>query len=326
MTSLPASNEPVIIIGSGLSGLVAATELIQRKIKTVFVDQENENSLGGQAYWSLGGLFCVNSTDQREMGIKDSRELAMQDWLGSAGFDREDKQDYWPRRWAEAYVNFATDELENYVKKRGLKFASVEWIERGSGDVNGHGNSVPRMHIAWGCGPGVLRIFADPVKVAAASKDPLVEFKFRHRVDEIVVDVNTGAAIGVRGQVLEPSDAPRGVATSRSLTGSSFDIRGRAVLIASGGIGGNLEAIKKHWPVDKLGPRVPQSFVIGVPAHVDGRMLDIAQETGASIVNTDRMWHYTEGMQNWNPIWPVCLASTIPSFIGLISSSYMAFG
>ena len=312
MTSSSSSGEPVIIIGSGLSGLVAATELIARKIKTVIVDQENENSLGGQAYWSLGGLFCVNSADQREMGIKDSRELALQDWLSAAGFDREDKQDYWPRRWAEAYVNFATDELEDYVKKRGLRFASVEWIERGSGDVNGPGNSIPRMHIAWGCGPGVLRIFADPVKAAATSEDGLVEFKFRHQVDELVIDDKTGAAIGVRGETLEPSDAPRGVATSRTLTGTPFDIRGRAVLIASGGIGGNLEAIKKHWPVEQFGHRVPHSFVVGVPAHVDGRMIEIAQVSGASIVNTDRMWHYTEGMQNWNPIWPLHGIRIIP--------------
>ena len=162
----------------------------------------------------------------------------------------------------------------------------------------------------WGCGPGVVKIFAEPVK--AASKDGLVEFKFRHRVDEIVVDDNTGAAIGVRGQILEPSDTPRGVASSRTLTGSSFDIRGKAVLIASGGIGGNIEAIRKHWPVHRLGPRVPQSFVIGVPAHVDGRMLDIAHDTGASIVNTDRMWHYTEGMQNWNPVWPLHGIRIIP--------------
>ena len=300
--STSPSNGPVIIVGGGLAGLVAASELSQRKIKSVIVDQENEKSLGGQAYWSLGGLFCVNSTEQRHLGIKDCRELAMSDWINSAAFDRDDKEDYWPRRWAEAFVNFATDEMEDFVKKRGLKFASVQWLERGGGDVSGHGNSVPRMHIAWGCGPEVVRIFAEPVK--AASMEGLVEFKFRHRVDEIVVDDKTGAAVGVKGQILEPTDADRGVATSRKPTGQAFDLHGKAVLIASGGIGGNLEAIRKHWPVDRFGPRVPESFVQGVPAHVDGRMVDIAQKSGANIVNMDRMWHYTEGMFDWEPVWP----------------------
>lgn len=306
---MPSSSGPVIIVGGGLAGLVAASELIKRKIKVVIVDQENEKSLGGQAYWSLGGLFCVDSTEQRRMGIKDNRDLAMQDWMNSAGFDRGGKEDYWPRRWAEAFVNFATDEMEDFVKQRGLKFAGVEWLERGCGDVNGHGNSVPRMHIAWGSGPEVVRIFAEPVR--AAARDGLVEFKFRHRVDEIIVDDKTGAALGVKGQTLEPTDADRGIATSRKTTGG-FDIRGKAVLIASGGIGGNIEAIRKHWPADRLGPRVPESFVVGVPAHVDGRMIDIAKASGANVINTHRMWHYTEGMRNWNPLWPMHGIRIIP--------------
>lgn len=290
----------VIIVGGGLSGLVAAYELSKRNVRTVIVDQEGEVSLGGQAFWSLGGIFCVDSKDQRKFGVKDSRELAMKDWMNSAGFDRE-KEDHWPRKWAEAFVNFAADEMESYVKSLGLKFLEVGWAERGAGSANGHGNSVPRFHLTWGTGPEVVRIFAEPVK--AAAKKGLIKFLFRHKVDELIVDDNTGAAIGVRGQILEPTNTERGVASSRVSIGP-YEIHGRAILVASGGIGGNVEAVKKHWPVDRLGPRVPQSFVVGVPAHVDGRMIDIAQDAGAHVVNSDRMWHYTEGLANWNPIWP----------------------
>ncbi|OKL61599.1 KsdD-like steroid dehydrogenase [Talaromyces atroroseus] len=289
----------VIIIGGGLAGLVAATELSKRKVRTIIVDQENEANLGGQAYWSLGGLFCVNSAAQRRLGIEDSRELAMQDWLNTAGFDRD--TDFWPRKWAQAFVDFATDELETYLRDVGISFSSVGWAERGSGSANGHGNSVPRFHITWGTGPAVVKAFEKPVREAA--KNDIVQFRFRHKVDQIIVDENTGAAVGVRGQVLEPSDTARGIESSRTAI-DSFEIRGGNIIITSGGIGANLDMVRKNWPVDRLGPRVPQSFVIGVPAYVDGRMIQVAEEAGANVINRDRMWHYTEGLHNWNSIWP----------------------
>lgn len=291
--------KPVIIVGGGLAGLVAAFELAERKVPTLIIDQENESNLGGQAFWSLGGLFLVNSYYQRRMGIKDSRELAMRDWLGSAQFDRD--EDYWPRQWAKAFVDFATDEFEDYLRARGLGFLfNVGWAERGDGRSDGHGNSVPRFHVAWGAGPEVVRIFQEPVQKAAA--EGLVQFKFRHQVDELIVD-GTGRAVGVKGSILEQDDSARGVKTSRTVV-DSFEIHGSAIIVTSGGIGGNIEAVKKAWPVDRLGPKVPDNFVIGVPAHVDGRMLQISENVGANIVNRDRMWHYTEGLQNWDPIWP----------------------
>ena len=242
----------------------------------------------------------VNSAHQRRMGIKDSRELAVRDWQNSAKFDRE-VEDYWPRKWAEAFVNFATDEMEDYVKDRGMGFLfNVGWAERGAGVAYGHGNSVPRFHLTWGTGPEVVRVFKEPVE--KAEKNGSVEFKFRHMVDEVIVDKD-GKAIGVKGRILEQDDSARGIKSSRTVV-DSFEIYGSSVLVSSGGIGGNVETVKKVWPVDRLGPKVPEHFVVGVPAHVDGRMIDIAGDAGANLINRDRMWHYTEGLKNWNPIWP----------------------
>lgn len=309
MASSVDPERPVIIVGAGLAGLVAAYELSERGVPTLLLDQEGPASLGGQAFWSLGGLFVVDSAEQRRLGIKDSRELAMQDWEGSAQFDRggegetrgPEDEDYWPRRWAGAFVDFATDQMEDYVKSKGLGFLfSVGWAERGAGRADGHGNSVPRFHLTWGTGPEVVRIFAEPVK--KAEEAGIVSFKFRHVVDELIVD-ESGRAVGVRGRVLEDDGAERGVRSSRVAV-DDFEIYGSAVVVSSGGIGGNPEAVKAVWPVDRLGPKVPEHFVLGVPHHVDGRMIGIAESAGANLINRDRMWHYTEGLHNWDPIWP----------------------
>jgi len=199
----------VIVVGAGLAGLaglVATAELADAGGRVILLDQEPEASLGGQAFWSLGGLFLVDSPEQRRVRIHDSPRLALQDWLGSAGFDRP--EDAWPRRWAEAYVEFAAGEKRQWLYDQGVRFVPTPgWAERGGYLATEHGNSVPRFHVTWGAGPGVL----------------------------------------------EPSE--------------------RRV---RDGVGRGL---------------------------VDGRMLQITKDAGASIINPDRMWHYTEGIENWSPIW-----------------------
>jgi predicted oxidoreductase len=261
----------------------------------LLLDQEPEASLGGQAFWSFGGLFLVDSPEQRRMGVKDSRDLALQDWMGSAGFDRP--EDEWPRKWADAYVSFAAGEKRSWLHARGVRFFPVVgWAERGGYHATGHGNSVPRFHVTWGTGPGVLAPFERRVREAAA--EGLVTFAFRHRVDELTV--TDGQVTGVKGAVLEPSDAARGVASSRAVAGE-FDLTAQAVLLTTGGIGANHDLVRASWPA-RLGS-APEHMLTGVPAHVDGRMMQIAQDAGANIINPDRMWHYVEGVTNWNPIW-----------------------
>ncbi|GHE50025.1 FAD-binding dehydrogenase [Streptomyces vinaceus] len=285
----------VIVIGAGLAGLVATAELVDAGRKVILLDQEPEQSIGGQAHWSFGGLFFVDSPEQRRMRIKDSRELALQDWRGTAGFDRE--EDAWPRRWAEAYVDFAAGEKRPWLHARGVRFFPVVgWAERGGYDANGHGNSVPRFHITWGTGPGLVAPFEQRVRAGAARG--LVQLRFRHRVTGLAR--TAGALDTVTGEVLEPSDAVRGTASGRGSTGT-FSLRAQAVIVTSGGIGGNHDLVRAQWP-DRLGTP-PQRMLSGVPAHVDGLMLGIAERAGASHINKDRMWHYTEGIGNWDPIW-----------------------
>ncbi len=285
----------VIVIGAGLAGLTAATELADAGKKVILLDQEPEASLGGQAFWSFGGLMLVNSPEQRRLGIRDSRELAMQDWLGAAAFDRD--EDEWPRRWAEAYVDFAAGEKRSWLYGMGVRFFPVVgWAERGGYLATGHGNSVPRFHLSWGTGPALIEPFVR--RVREAEKNGLISLRFRHRVTSLT---KTGGRVdGVQGEILEPSNVERGQKSSRKVFGN-FSLKAQAVIVTSGGIGGNHELVRKHWPKRMGEP--PKHMLSGVPDHVDGRMLEAAGAAGGRIINSDRMWHYPEGIDNYAPIW-----------------------
>jgi predicted oxidoreductase len=290
-----AMDADVIVVGGGLSGLVATHELVGAGLRVLLVEQEPEQSLGGQAIWSLGGLFLVNTPLQRRMGIRDSYELAFQDWMGTAGFDR--KEDEWPRKWAEAYIGFAAGEKYSWLRGLGIRFYPiVGWAERGGGVAKGRGNSVPRFHVTWGTGPGVLEPFL--AEVGEAVKKGTARLCFRHQVDELIV--TGGIVTGVRGSILEASGVGRGSGSSRKVVGE-FSYTAQAVIVASGGIGANLDLVRSNWP-KRLGAP-PSSLLSGVPEHVDGRMLAVSQRVGGHIINSDRMWHYTEGVTNWDPIW-----------------------
>jgi uncharacterized protein len=287
----------VIVVGGGLAGLAATAELADAGRRVLLLDQEGEQSLGGQAFWSFGGLFFVDSPEQRRLRIKDSHELAWQDWLGTAGFDRE--EDHWPRQWAEAYVDFASGEKRAWLHQMGHRvFPVVGWAERGGDTATGHGNSVPRFHITWGTGPGIVEPFER--RVRAAVDRGLVTLCMRHQVDEILT--SNGSVGGVRGTLLEPTSVARGQSSSRTKVGE-FEFHAQAVIVSAGGIGGNHELVRKAWP-KRLGTP-PKHMISGVPAHVDGRMMQISQDAGGHIINPDRMWHYVEGIHNWNPIWPM---------------------
>ncbi|MEH6938453.1 FAD-binding dehydrogenase [Bacillus sp. JJ664] len=286
-----------IVVGAGLAGLVATAEIADAGKKVLLLDQEPEASLGGQAWWSFGGLFLVDTPEQRRLGIRDSKDLAWQDWLGTAGFDREEDEDYWGKKWAEAYVDFAAGEKRSWLYNMGVRFFPVVgWPERGGYLAEGHGNSVPRFHIVWGTGPGLVAPFEK--RVREHMKNGLVDYRPRHRINQLLTQED--AVVGVSGAILEESSANRGEDSSRVEIGE-FTYEAESVLVSSGGIGANFDLIRQNWP-SRLG-QPPKKMISGVPAHVDGRMLAITEKAGGRIVNRDRMWHYTEGLKNWNPVW-----------------------
>lgn len=287
----------VIVVGAGLAGLVAAAEIADAGKSVLLLDQEGEQNLGGQAFWSFGGLFFVDSPEQRHLGIQDNRELALSDWMNTAGFDRA--EDHWPKRWAEAYIDFAAGEKRSWLHAQGMRwFPAVGWAERGAAGAGLAGNSVPRFHVTWGTGPGVVEPFERRVRAHVASGR--IRFRFRHRVKALTV--TNGVVVGVSGDVLDPSTVGRGETSSRAVSGD-FACTASAVIVTSGGIGGNHDLVRKYWPTERLGP-APAFMVAGVPKHVDGEMQQIAVNAGAHLINPDRMWHYTEGLRNWSPIWP----------------------
>lgn len=286
-----------IIIGGGLAGLVAACELVDRKKRVLILEQEGENSLGGQAFWSLGGLFMIDTPEQRRMRIKDNHTLAKNDWMGSAQFDRP--EDHWPRKWAEAYLDFAAGEMRPWLYEMGMRwFPVVGWAERGGSFADGHGNSVPRFHITWGTGLGVLEPFIARIQEAVSAGH--AEIKYRHRVTKLTT--KNEAITGVEGTILETDTVERGQKSSQKEVGNfAFDTPN--VIVTSGGIGGNEKLVREAWPTERLG-NPPKKMLSGVPHHVDGKMIAISKKAGAATINEDRMWHYTEGVKNFAPIWP----------------------
>ncbi|MBL3687328.1 FAD-binding dehydrogenase [Leucobacter zeae] len=290
----------VIIVGAGLSGLVAARECSRAGLKTVIIDQEGPQDLGGQAWWSFGGLFIVDSPEQRRLGVRDSFDLAWQDWRGSAQWDRlgDGGADAWAERWGRAYVEFAAGEKRAWIREAGIELTPVVgWAERGDLTAGGHGNSVPRFHVPWGTGTGVVEPFiADARRAVDAGRTRILH---RHRCDGFIVEA--GAVVGVRGAVLAADGNRRGAPSTREEAGE-FELRAAAVIVASGGIGGDHDLVRRFWP-ERLGTP-PERMVTGVPAYVDGRAIDLAGAAGARLVNRDRMWHYTEGVRNWDPVWP----------------------
>lgn len=284
----------VVVVGAGLAGLVATAELTAAGRRVLLLDQENRRSLGGQAFWSFGGLFLVDSPEQRRLGVRDSAELALADWLGSARFDESDAHG---RAWATAFVEFAAGPMRAWLHGLGVRwFPLVQWAERGGAFPGDHGNSVPRFHVTWGTGPGVLEPFVRALLDARTAG--LVDVRFRHRVTDLVT--TDGRVTGVRGEVLAPDDAARAVPTSRAAV-RPFTVTADTVLVATGGIGADHARVRALWPASA--GRLPDRMLSGVPDHVDGSGIAAARAAGAAVVHEDRMWHYPEGVADHSPVW-----------------------
>ncbi len=277
----------VVVIGAGLAGMVTALELLDAGKRVVMLDAAARDRFGGLALSSFGGMFFVDSPEQRKNGIKDSVDLAMGDWVR---YGELDPDDVWPYRWAEAYVNRCTEEVRDWLAERDVSFfRAVGWTERG---YFVPGNSVPRFHIVWGTGEGIVLPLIP--RLEAHEKAGRLQLHFGHTVDGITQE--GGQVVGCHG----------------THGAGSFEAKGDAVVIAAGGIAGNHDKVREVWPRDQWG-EPPEPMLNGSFPEADGKLLDRAQELGANITHLEKMWNYAAGVRHWEPAFPNHGLSLVPA-------------
>ena len=287
----------VLVIGAGLSGLVAAAEAADAGRRVFLLDQEPAASIGGQAYWSFGGLFLVNSPSSAGWG---SRTRPSWPWpTGSEPLISIDPKIIGRGNGPRPTWTSRPTRSDPGSRNRAFRCSrSSSRAERGGYQAGGHGNSVPRFHIAWGTGPGILTPFVR--RVIDHVRTGKIVLLFRHRVTQLTT---FGRRVtGVAGEILAPSAVARGEQSSREVVGD-FVLSAGSVIVTSGGIGGNHDLVRRNWPAG-FG-EAPANMISGVPASTDGLMLGVAQAAGGRLINEDRMWHYPEGIINHSPIWPL---------------------
>jgi predicted oxidoreductase len=288
----------VVIIGAGIAGLVVTLELLERAgglDRLLLVDRCEPHEVGGLAREAFGGMFMVDTREQRRSGIQDSVELALEDWNRVADFGPEDD---WPRRWAEAYVSRARDEVGGWLKRYGVRFFPVvNWAERG---VYGDGNSVPRFHLAWGCGKALVDSLWAAIQ--GHPRRGALEVRFRTRVAELLTE---GAGVSGCRIVREGEPEEEG-----------SQVRAAQVVIAAGGVGGNLDIVRRDWP-SELGPPPPE-ILMGSHYYADGAMHDEASRIGANVTHISRMWNYADAVRHPFPRRPLHGIKLIPPRSGLV--------
>jgi predicted oxidoreductase len=267
----------IAVIGGGLAGLVTAIELLDHNKKAIILERDKEEKFGGLAKESFGGIMMVGTPHQKKMGIKDSPELALSDWHRVARFDNKDT---WPRQWAEAYVNRSKELIWDWLSKRGVSFLPVvNWPERG---LFYPGNSVPRWHIAWGTGYGIIEALLSHLETHPRRNN--LQVFFNHRVNRLISTNNkiTGCAGILEG------------------TNQEFSAEAGAVVIASGGMcGGDLSKVRENWYKPWGSP--PKKLLNGSHRYADGKMLEVVAGLGGTITHLDKQWHYATGIHHPNP-------------------------
>jgi uncharacterized protein len=310
-----------IVVGAGLAGLVCTLELLRAGHGVLLLDRCQPRELGGLAREAFGGMFMVDSPEQRRGRIHDSERLALEDWRRIAEFEPEDE---WPQRWAEQYVTRARDDVGGWLREIGVRFFPVvNWAERGN---FGDGNSVPRFHMTWGTGKRLVQAVWGAIE--AHPRRTALEVRFGARVSELLIE--HGHAVGCRvvpehtrtdekkregparaGQGAAQSEtgagAPRS-GTERSETAAkppsgseAYEVRAtRAVVIAAGGIGGNLDIVRREWPTERLGTP-PQRILMGSHRYADGMLHDEVKRVGGNVTHLSRMWNYADAVRHPNP-------------------------
>lgn len=277
----------VVIVGGGIAGIACALELLEAGKRVLILDRDEEQNFGGLAKESFGGMFFVDTPEQRRAKVADSIDLALEDWLAFAEFGPEDD---WPRRWAEYYVHHCTPLGYRWLKGLGVRFFPVpHWVERG---LHTRGNSAPRFHLVWGTGQGLVRILAQ--RLLAHPQRARLALRFGHRVERLLV--NDGAVTGCAGIV--------------ERDGTEFEALGECVVIAAGGANGSIARVKANWHRDWGTP--PEIILNGSHRYADGRLHDAAQQLGARVTHMDRMWNYAAGVHHFRPRKPAHGLSLVP--------------
>ncbi|MBV9564779.1 MAG: FAD-binding dehydrogenase, partial [Bradyrhizobium sp.] len=278
----------VVIVGGGIAGITTALDLLEGGKRVALVDRDDRSAFGGLARESFGGMFFVDSPEQRRFRVRDSADLALRDWLSFAEFGPDD---HWPRAWAEAYVNRCTADVYRWVRRFGVSFLPVvNWVERGEFRP---GNSVPRFHIAWGAGKGIFDAL-----FAGLQRHPHIDhltIRFDARVERLVRQ--GGRIAGVEGV--------------DERTGEPFELRADRVVIAAGGInGGDLSRVRQHWHRDWGSP--PAELLSGSHRFADGRLHDAVVAVGGVLTHLDNMWNYAAGVHHPTPRKPMHGLSLVP--------------
>ena len=281
----------VVVIGAGIAGLVVTLELLEQLDpgrRIILLDRCAPAEVGGLAREAFGGMFMVDTPEQRRSGIEDSVDLALEDWKRVAEFE---DADFWPRRWAEEYVARARDEVGGWLRRYGVRFFPVvNWAERG---VYGDGNSVPRFHLTWGTGKALVDAVWGAIERHPTTNR--LEVRFQTRVTELLIDGDR-----VTGCRVE----------------SGPDIDAAQVVITAGGIGGNLDLIRREWPAE-LG-RPPAEILMGSHYYADGAMHEEVKRIGGNVTHISRMWNYADAVRHPKPRRPGHGLKLIPPRSGLV--------
>lgn len=273
---MQASSTEVVVIGAGIAGIVCALELLDQGRRVLLLDRDAPEKLGGLALESFGGMFAVDTPEQRRAGIRDSVELALSDWHAFAQFD---ETAIWPQRWARAYVGHCTAEMYWWLRTKGITYFPVpNWVERG---LSTPGNSFPRFHLVWGTGEKLVTTLIGHLQPHLQSQR--LELRFGQRVQGLLEQA--GKVVGCHGV--------------GEIDGQAFEVRADVVVVAAGGINGNLERVRAHWHADW--GQAPEIILNGSHRYADGRMHDAAVSVGAQLTHLDKMWNYAAGVHHYAP-------------------------
>lgn len=279
----------ILIIGGGIAGIIAAYELIEAGHQVLLVDRDREENLGGLAKWAFGGMFFVDSRLQRKRGIRDSIELAMQDWWSFAEFE---ESEYWGQKWAEQYIHFCTPHGYDWLSQKGFKFfPALNWVERGTDERPG--NSVPRFHMVYGTGWELTFRMIRLLREHPRAKQ--VSFLFEHRVEALRVE--NGSVAGARGR--------------HELTGKPFDIVAERTIVATGGINGSIEKVKQYWDRQNFGTP-PETILNGAHPYAIGDLHEAASAINGQVVNLEKQWNYAAGVHHPDPPFANHALSLVP--------------